>query len=206
MPRDLTPHLDPATTAVLNMELAEGLLGPNPILPGLAASAAEGEIVDHVAALLDAARRVGVRIFYCMDGTRFDLRYDTARTDSVPVQLPDEITWSAGHGPPVAALTPHDEDVVMYREHGYTGFYTTPLDAYLRKMRIKTLIITGISLNIAVVGTAIEALNRGYQVIVPRDCVASDPAEYAESLLRFTMRNVALVAPSTVIVDYWDGL
>lgn len=204
MPRDLTPHLDPATTAIVNMELAEGILGPHSILPSLAASAAEGGIVDHVAGLLDAARRVGARIFYCMDGSRFDLNF--ARTDSVPVEMPKEITWSAGHGPPVAALTPHDEDLVMYREHGYTGFYTTPLDAYLRKMGTTTLIITGISLNIAVVGTAIEALNRGYQVIVPSDCVASDPPEYAETLLRYTMRNVALVAPSKVIVDHWNSL
>lgn len=60
------------------------------------------------------------------------------------------------------------------------------------------MIITGVSLNIAVLGTAIEAMNRGYTVVVPSDCVASDPAEYAEHAMRFSMRNIAFVVPSSV--------
>ncbi|MHB8463973.1 MAG: cysteine hydrolase family protein [Acidimicrobiales bacterium] len=94
----------------------------------------------------------------------------------------------------------------MRREQGLTGFYATALDAYLRNTDVSTVILTGVSLNIAVLGTAIEAMNRGFTVIVPEDCVASDPPEYAEAAMRYTMRNVAFVVPSQTILDFWrDG-
>jgi nicotinamidase-related amidase len=60
-----------------------------------------------------------------------------------------------------------------------------------------------VSANIAVTGTAIEAMNRGYRVIVPSDGIAGDPPEYVEMLLRYTLRNVALVAPVGAITDRW---
>jgi biuret amidohydrolase len=111
-----------------------------------------------------------------------------------------------GHGPIVAELTPQPQDIVIVRSHGMTGFFTTPLDTYLRNLGATTVIITGVSANIAVNGTAIEAMNRGYRVIVPSDGIAGDPPEYVEQLLRYTIRNVALVAPVQAILDHWDTL
>ena len=108
-----------------------------------------------------------------------------------------------GHGPIVAELTPRTEDIAIEREHGMTGFYTTPLDAYLRNLGVRTVVVTGVSANIAVNGTAIEAMNRGYQVIVPSDAIAGDPPDYVEALLRYTIRNVALVVPTQRILDVW---
>ena len=114
--------------------------------------------------------------------------------------------FTAGHGPIVAELAPRAEDITIAREHGMTGFYTTPLDAYLRNLGVSTVVVVGVSANIAVNGTAIEAMNRGYHVIVPGDCVAGDPPEYVESLLRYTIRNVALVVPSEQLLHHWDSL
>jgi nicotinamidase-related amidase len=68
---------------------------------------------------------------------------------------------------------------------------------------VRTVVVTGVSANIAVNGTAIEAMNRGYQVIVPSDAIAGDPPEYVEALLRYTIRNVALVVPTQRIFDVW---
>lgn len=111
-----------------------------------------------------------------------------------------------GPGPIVAQLTPHPQDIWIKREHGMTGFFTTPLDAYLRNLGITTVIVTGVSANIAVNGTSIEAMNRGYRVIVPSDGIAGDPPEYVEMLLRYTLRNVAMVAGVSSITTYWDSL
>ena len=116
------------------------------------------------------------------------------------------VTRDLGHGPIVSELTPRPEDISIEREHGMTGFYSTPLDAYLRNLGVRTVIVTGVSANIAVNGTSIEAMNRGYQVIVPSDCVAGDPPEYVDQMLRYSTRNVALVAPVQGILDYWDTL
>ncbi|MCU1344420.1 MAG: hypothetical protein JWL70_686 [Acidimicrobiia bacterium] len=205
MPLDLTPHLDPATTAVVALEVQERLLLPEvAMIPGLAESATAIDLIPRLATLYSSARRVGAQVLYVIDQRRSDglgeannLVVERSMSGSKP---------SHGHGPIVKELTPEPQDIVISREHGMSGFFTTPLDIYLRNLGIKTVIVTGVSANIAVNSTAIEAMNHGYRVIVPSDCTASDPPDYLEYLLRYTIRNVALVAPVKGILDYWGSL
>lgn len=202
MPLDVSPHLDPAKTAIVSMECQENLLGPNSVLPGLAASAAEGDLIPTLAKLYDAARSVGVRIYYCTDERRPD-GFGFAKNTMVHLRMKGDTDGSGGHGPVMAPIAPRPEDVVFRREQGLTGFYATGLDSYLRNTGVTTVIVTGVSLNIAVLGTAIEAMNRGYTVVVPSDGVASDPPEYASTAMRYTIRNIAFVVPSQTIIDTW---
>jgi nicotinamidase-related amidase len=204
MPLDVTPHLDPARCAVVNMECQEGLLGPKSVLPGLAAAAAQVGLVDNLARLYDAARGAGVRIYYCTDERRPD-GFGLATNTLVHLRMPEGHSGGGGHGPVVAELTPQPADVVFRREQGLTGFYATGLDPYLRNTGVRTVVLTGVSLNIAVLGTAIEAMNAGYTVVVPSDGVASDPPEYAEQVLRYTMRNIAFVVPCQTLTDHWTA-
>jgi nicotinamidase-related amidase len=205
MPLDLAPHLDPATTAVITLEVQENLLLPDrAMIPGVAAHASSIGLIPTLAGLLASARRVGAHVVYVTDERRADglggadnLMVNRSITSDRP---------NPGHGPIVAELTPHPQDIWIRREHGMTGFFTTPLDAYLRNLDITSVIVTGVSANIAVNGTSIEAMNRGYRVIVPSDGIAGDPPEYVEMLLRYTIRNVAMVAPVSSITTYWDSL
>ena len=205
MPLDTTPHLNPATTAIVNTECQENLIGPNSILPGLARAAAEVGLVENCARLFASARSHGVRVYYCTDTRRPD-GFGFAYNTMVHLRMKGERTGSGGHGPVVEPLTPQPEDVVFPREQGLTGFFATGLDAYLRNTGVATLIVTGVSLNIAVLGTCIEAMNLGYTVVVPTDCVASDPPEYAATLIKYTIRNIAFTAPSANIISVWDAL
>ena len=202
MPRDLAPHLDPVSTAVVTLEVQENLLLPEAaMIPGLAAHAQAIGLIDRLATLFDGARRVGAPVIYVIDDRRAD---GVGAADNIMVDRAiGGSRRSPGHGPIVTQLTPRPGEIVIKREHGMTGFFTTPLDAYLRNLGMKTVIITGVSANIAVNGTSIEAMNRGYRVIVPSDCIAGDPPEYVDQLLRYTIRNVALVAPVQQILDYW---
>ena len=205
MPRDLAPHLDPVSTAVVTLEVQENLLLPEvAMIPGLAAHAQAIGLIDRLATLFDGARRVGASVIYVIDDRRDD-GVGAAGNIMVDRSIGGP-RRSPGHGPIVAQLTPRPGEIVIRREHGMTGFFTTPLDAYLRNLGVKTVIITGVSANIAVNGTSIEAMNRGYRVIVPSDCIAGDPPEYVDQLLRYTIRNVALVAPVQQILDYWEAL
>jgi nicotinamidase-related amidase len=205
MPLDLTAEIDPSTTAIVALEVQENLLRPDrAMIPGLAAHASSIGLIDRLARLLSSGRRVGVPVLYVIDGRRQDgigaaTNVRVGRSMTGP-------TRTLGHGPIVAELTPEPQDVVVVRSHGMTGFFTTPLDTYLRNLGATTVVVTGVSANIAVNGTAIEAMNLGYRVIVPSDCIAGDPPEYVEQLLRYTIRNVALVAPVQGILDHWDSL
>jgi nicotinamidase-related amidase len=172
------------------------------VLPGLARSAADLGLVGNLKSLFDAARSVGVRIYYCTDERRPD-GFGFAHNTLVSRNMAEGQDGSGGHGPVMPEIAPQPPDVVFRREQGLTGFYATGLDPYLRNTGVTTVIVTGVSLNIAVLGTVIEAMNRGYTVIVPRDCIASDPPEYAEQAVRYTIRNIAYVVPSSTIVDVW---
>jgi nicotinamidase-related amidase len=187
------------------MECQVGLLGPDSVLPGLARSAAAIGLVDNLRRLFDAARQVGVRIYYCTDERRPD-GFGFANNTLVSRHMPEGRDGSGGHGAVMPGIEPQPEDVVFRREQGLTGFYATALDPYLRNTGIPTVIVTGVSLNIAVLGTSIEAMNRGYTVIVPSDCIASDPPEYAETVSRYTLRNIAYVVPSTTIIGHWTAV
>jgi nicotinamidase-related amidase len=190
---------------VITLEVQENLLLPDSaMIPGVAAHATSIGLIPTLAGLLGSARRVGAQVVYVTDERRADglggadnLMVNRSITSDRP---------NPGHGPIVAELTPHPQDIWIKREHGMTGFFTTPLDVYLRNLGIRTVIITGVSANIAVNGTAIEAMNRGYHVIVPNDGIAGDPPEYVEMLLRYTLRNVAMVAPVGTITGYWSTL
>ena len=202
---DLRPHLDPAHTAVLVFECQEGVGGEGSQLPGLAHAVRDGRMLEHIAALLDAARAAGARIFYCTVAKRAD---GVGNPFNTPIEIRLREKHGAGTGAPdmgdiVAAIAPKDGDVVVEREHGMTAFYESGLDVFLRNTNTRTVVVTGVSVNIGVLGTALEAVNRGYTVVVPTDCVAGDPPEYAEQALRYAVRNIAFLSTLEEIESIW---
>ena len=207
MPYDLAPYLVPQQAALLVFECQEGVIGEQSHLPTLAAAARAGRIVENIAALLAAARLAGAGVFYCKVAKRRDGIGDPVNT---PLQIRLGAQASDGMATPdmgdiVAGLAPRDGDVVVARQHGLTGFYESGLDAFLRNTGVRSVVLTGVSGNIGIVGTAIEAVNRGYTVIVPADCVAGDPPEFAEQALRYSIRNIAFLSSRAEVEAAWSG-
>ena len=79
------------------------------------------------------------------------------------------------------------------RLHGVSPFTGTSLDTWLRSLGVETVVATGVSVNLGVLGLAIEAVNLGYRVVVPRDTVAGIPAAYADALLDNTFPLITTV-------------
>jgi nicotinamidase-related amidase len=48
-------------------------------------------------------------------------------------------------------------------------------------------------------------MNLGYRVVVPSDAIAGDPPEYVEALLKYTICNVAMVAPTATVLEAWGS-
>jgi nicotinamidase-related amidase len=71
-----------------------------------------------------------------------------------------------------------------YRQGGADKFLGSTLQPTLREAGIKTVIICGNSFQGATVGTATEAAQRGYKVIIPVDCSAGD-SPYHEQYAAF---------------------
>jgi nicotinamidase-related amidase len=205
MPVDLKPFLEPARCAIVVFECQENIIGSGSRLSGLVASVQQRGLVPRLARLLACARGAGARVFFCTAEMRSDGlgRARTPlhdRTQRAAAPAGDESDTRI-----VPALGPEKGDVVIARSHGMSAFYDTGLDPCLRDLEIRTVIPTGVSLNIGVIGTSIEAVNHGYRVVVPEDCTAGDPPEYGEQVLRYSLRNLAYVTSSDRIAEIWQG-
>ena len=89
---------------------------------------------------------------------------------------PDHLLAGTAATELIAGLGPEPEDLVSTRLHGVSPFTGTSLDTWLRNLGVRTVVATGVSVNLGVLGLAIEAVNLGYRVVVPRDTVAGIPA------------------------------
>jgi nicotinamidase-related amidase len=213
MPVDLRPVLVPTHTAVLVIECQVGVLGEDSPVADLARSVREGTLVPTLARFLGDARAAGARIYHCTvePGAHESLansplgaraRGQVSRKEAKPSE-DEQLAGVAGAILP--ELGPDPRDVVAPRNHGLTVFHETGLEAQLRGAGIRTVVLTGVSVNIAVTGAAIEAVNRGFTVVIPSDCVAGFPPAFASDALRYSLRNLAYLTTSRAISEIWSS-
>ena len=82
----------------------------------------------------------------------------------------------------------------------HAAFFGTALECLLKEMTARRLILTGISAHQCILFTANEAYLRGYELLIPRDCVASKTArqktfalEYFRTVLGADTRSSARI-------------
>ena len=202
---ELAELVDPRHTAVLTMELQRGVSGDLATLPALAQELKDRGVIAAAATVCRAARQAGARVVHCTAVTRPD---EAGRKNNSRIL---KATSRGAHvfeiGAPGAEVMPELEpvasDIEMPRLHGLTPFTGTSLDRVLRNMDVDTVVATGNSLNIGVLGLVLSAVDLGYQVVVPRDAVAAVPAEYAEPLFANTISLLATVVSSDDLVAAW---
>ena len=205
MPIDLSALLDPAHTAVLTMELQRGVVGDLSPMRELTDAARAADVVDHAAKVVHAARAVGARVVHCT----FEARSDRARA-AMNAPLLRALAKADPHllpGSDAAAvmpeLGPEASDVICSRRHGLTPFIGTDLDVTLHNLGVSTVVVTGVSVNVGVLGMVTGAVDLGYDAVVVTDAVAGIPAEYAQSVMDNTLAVLAARATSDEIVARW---
>jgi nicotinamidase-related amidase len=50
---------------------------------------------------------------------------------------------------------------------------------------------------------ALDAVNRGYQTVLPRDAIAGVPAEYADAVIDNTLALVATISTTDEVLRAW---
>ena len=79
----------------------------------------------------------------------------------------------------------------------------TQLDPMLRNLGVTTIVGVGVSVNIGMTNFAFDAVNNGYQMVMPRDAVAGVPADYAQAVLDNTLHLVATLTTTDAVVNAW---
>jgi len=142
--------------------------------------------VAPTARALAAARAVGIKIVYLKMAYRPDLS-DLGAPGSVnrvrherlgvgqAVRAPDgresrilvRDTWNTEI---LAELAPEPGDDVLYKTR-FSGFYATDLDARLRRLSVRHLIVTGCTTSICIDSTVRDAMFRDYVCVLLSDCM-----------------------------------
>jgi len=150
-----------------------------------------------------------VPVIHCTAEFRADRAGSTVNCQLIAamVRNPDHLLSGTPATELVRELGPDPGDLVCARLHGVSPFTGTALDTLLRSLGARTVVATGISVNLGVLGLAIEACNLGYQVVVPRDAVAGIPTDYADALLDNTFPLIATLTTTAEVVAAWadDG-
>jgi nicotinamidase-related amidase len=205
VPVELSELAAPDRCAVLTMEIQRGVIGDLSAFPQLADAAREVGVVPNTARLLAAARSHQVPVVHCTAEFRADRAGSTVNCQLVAavVRNPEHLLVGTPPTELVEGLGPEPGDLVSPRLHGVSPFTGTSLDTWLRSLGVRTVVATGVSVNLGVLGLAIEAVNLGYSVVVPRDTVAGIPADYADAVLEQTFPLISTVTTVDALLDSW---
>src|ERR1700730_15692866 len=175
----------PRSAALVISECQRGILDLTAsVTPALAAQAAERGIVARIAELAGAFRAAGLPVVHCHIAHRPDLAGVRANSllGALAIKNRTLIAGTQDVLPP-PELVPHASDHVSSRATGLTAFYGTDLDATLRLLPVETVVLTGVSTDVAIPGLALEAVNRGSYVRIPAHSAAGTSARSHEFMM-----------------------
>lgn len=207
MALDLSQLLEPKHSALLIMECQEGVIGKSVGRLGALAEAVERHgIVPRIAALIAAARKAAVPIFYLTAARRLDQGGSAANCLLLALgRKGTPMVLGSPQQAVVSELTPAANDYVIPRLHGLTPFHATELDQLLRNLGVRTVVASGVSVNVGITGLTIEAVNAGYQVVLPRDAVSGTPDSYVDAVFENTLRLLATVSSTDAVCAAWQA-
>ncbi|WP_432138986.1 MULTISPECIES: cysteine hydrolase [unclassified Streptomyces] len=185
--------LDPVSSVLLTVECQQGVVGPDAALPELAREARRSGALANVARLVTAAHDGGVQVIHAVAERRPDGRGAgrNARLFRAAERLPVQQlagTAAVRVADPVEVAA---RDIVVRRLHGLSPVQGTEVDALLRNLGCRTLVVAGVSANVAIPNAVFDAVNLGYTAVVPTDAIAGVPADYTRAMIRHTLALVA---------------
>ncbi len=188
--------IDSARTALLVMDFENDVVHEDGAFKdfGFAAMVKQNDVFSKTARLLDATRRSGLKVIYV--SVKFRSGYPERPANGglfgalVGASALVEGTWGAEIH---EAVAPQDGEAVVTKR-GVSAFYGSDLAPILTTARIGTLLLSGVATNFVVEGTAREAADRGYDVVIVGDCCASVSQEAHDAALTVALPFLATIS------------
>ncbi|MBA4866231.1 isochorismatase family protein [Streptomyces sp. PSKA54] len=203
---ELSALLAPATTVLLTVECQQGVVGADSALPELAEEARTSGALANIGRLVTAAHESGVQVMHAIAERRPDGRgaNSNARLFRAAERLPVQQLTGTSAVRVAEPIRVAEEDLVVRRLHGLSPLAGTDVDALLRNLRCRTLVMTGVSANVAIPNAVFDAVNLGYTAVVPADAIAGVPSDYTPAMVRNTLALVATITTTGDILGCWS--
>ena len=189
--------LDATTTALIAIDLQQGILSPEPVPHG------RDQIVARSAELGRAFAAAGALIVLTI--TDFAPGYADA-----PKGMADA-PWKLPNGrlpPDFTTLAPEIEALpaaVRITKRQMSAFFDTELDLQLRRRGCRAVVICGVATNMGVEATARAAFDLNYHVIVAEDACGSVALGWHEFATDNFLPRIARVRPTADIAAAMRG-
>jgi nicotinamidase-related amidase len=189
----MLPPLDPKTTALVLIDLQQGVVGMT-LAPHTAA-----EVVRRGAELGRAFAAAGALV------VRVNVAFAAGDADrlQVPVDAPMPVRpggWPAGWSdlvPEIAALP----GAINLTKRQWGAFHGTELDLQLRRRGITTIVLAGIATNFGVESTAREAWQHNYAVVIAEDATSTVEAEMQRLAVEKIFPRIARVRSTAMVLQ-----
>jgi nicotinamidase-related amidase len=195
----------PGATALVIQEVQNGVIGPETGLRALADAAAAVGVIPNTARLAAAAREAGIPVIHA---TAESLPGGFGANRNARLFAAARKLGASIIAPGTSSVRPVEEvyaagDLVVPRYHGLSPMAGTQLDALLRNAGVSTIVVVGVSLNVAIPNLVFDAVNHSYQVVVASDAVAGTTVEYGQQVLRHCLGLIATVTSTDELVAAW---
>lgn len=188
-------------TALLVIDFINDIVHPDGKISGSAAYIKEHQVIENVNRAIHFARKNNIPIVFVKVG--FNLNYLECPENS-PIfshakkqQALKLNTWGTEFH---EALDKQLHDLVIIK-HRVSVFYSTSLEAYLRANQIQTLLIAGVSTDMAVQTTARDAHDRDYKVIIVADACGAASKEAHENALKLLQRLTVVTNTNDLTIE-----
>ena len=205
MPADLAALVHPGHTVVVTQECPVGVLGAASAFPELAGAARDTGMLAAAGRLVAGARAAGIDVVHCVAARRPDGKGSNhnARLFAVAAKADGQLTPGSEAVEVCPEIGVEPTDVVLTRLHGLGPMGGTDLDVVLRNLGARTVVGIGVSVNIGMTDFAFDAVNAGYQFVLPRDAVTGVPTTYADAVIDNTLSLVATVTTVDAVLGCW---
>ena len=161
------------------------------------------DAVDASVELLDSARRSHIPVIYTQ------VVYDPSGVDGGLFfkKVPSLKLFVKGEplGEIDAKITPHTTDLVVTKQYP-SCFFGTSLGSTLKTMDIDTIVLIGCSTSGCVRATAVDGIQYGYRVVVPRECVGDRHHGPHDASLFDINAKYGDVVSKSIVIDWFNTL
>jgi nicotinamidase-related amidase len=189
--------------ALVISECQRGVLDPSiAIFPGLAEQAAARGIVGAIGRLAGAFRDAGLPVVHVHVAHRPDFGGVVPNSlVAVRARKSDSMVAGTPAVEPMEGVAPEPGDYVSLRRAGVGMWYGTDLDATLRNLGVTTLVLCGVSTNIALFAGSMGAIDRGYWVVLPEDATAGAAPDLHEWMTTNTLPLIATMSTADEVIS-----
>jgi nicotinamidase-related amidase len=205
VPTDLRALVAPEHTVLLTQECQRGVIGEGSAWPALTEAARTSGMTRNVGRLVREGRAAGVQILHAIAARREDGKAISrnARLFRAAERSPVKLTVGTWATELAEGIDGDPSDLVSTRLFGLSPITGTEVDALLRNVGCRTLVVVGVSSNVAVPATVLEAAGLGYETVVVRDAITGTPPEYTDVIIENTLSLVATIVTTDQLLDAW---